>query len=125
MRSFLMFQFCLMLDLQLHQLTAVVALHSMDFVLQLLIVSSYVLISCSKYDISPFRAFDLPVSQPTAALRSSLPFSLLSLELFSLIALSRSSLCRSFLKRFLNQGIGDVFCLAHLLVSLFQLVLPI
>ena len=59
-------------------------------------VSSCVEISWRKPFISPFRDFDLPVAQPTAASRSSLPFSLFSLERFSLIALSRSSLCRSF-----------------------------
>ena len=59
-------------------------------------VPSCVEISWRKLSISPFRTFDLPVAQPTAASRSSLPFSLFSLERFSLIALSRSSLCRSF-----------------------------
>lgn len=55
-------------------------------------VSSCVEISQRKSSISLFRAFDLPVAQQTATFRSSLPFSLFSLERFSLIALSRSSL---------------------------------
>ena len=59
-------------------------------------VSSCVETSQRKSSISFFRAFDFPVAQPTAAFRSSLPFSLFSLVSFSLIALSRSSLCRSF-----------------------------
>ena len=59
-------------------------------------VSSCAEISLRKSSISFFRAFDFPVAQPTAAFRSSLPFSLFSLERFSLIALSRPSLCRCF-----------------------------
>ena len=82
-------------------------------------VSSCVEISQRKSSISFFRALDFPVAQPTAAFRSSLPFSLFSLERFSLITLSRSPLCRSFSFAFSIRAlvIFSVFCIFLFTIS--------
>ena len=95
MFRFLAVQFGPVFGLQLHQFTAMVILYGLDLSYnRSMVLVRGNLTAQILYFI--FQAFDFPVAQPTAAFRSSLPFSLFSLERFSLIALSRSSLCRSF-----------------------------